>query len=101
MEIYDRVKPKEDLDLFDTVCAICDNGGGLVWYALLISYLPVFRPGFANYYISVLDGLFEICFICFFSSLVKDMMFSFVLFSWAHNCSFRYATIYISMDLKL
>ena len=32
-------EPDEEMHPFDTVCAICDNGGELIWYYLLLHYL--------------------------------------------------------------
>lgn len=32
----------EDSDLFDSVCAICDNGGDLLWYAFFIPHFSSF-----------------------------------------------------------
>lgn len=32
-EIEEDDGSDEEVDLFDSVCAICDNGGDLLWYA--------------------------------------------------------------------
>ena len=40
----DGDKSDGDLDSFDTVCAICHNGGGLIWYSLLTNYLSISSP---------------------------------------------------------
>lgn len=31
-----NVDDDDDADLFDSVCAICDNGGDIMWYAHLL-----------------------------------------------------------------
>lgn len=35
-EAGDNGEDSDDLDCFDSVCAICDNGGELLWYVSLI-----------------------------------------------------------------
>lgn len=40
---------EEDMDLFDTVCAICDNGGKLLWYTLHIGSFPIPSFAFSNH----------------------------------------------------
>lgn len=38
----EEVGSDEEEELFDSVCAICDNGGDLLWYALFISYSCIY-----------------------------------------------------------
>jgi hypothetical protein len=33
----DEVFGEEDNELYDYVCAICDNGGEILWYALILT----------------------------------------------------------------
>lgn len=38
-DILDDVGNEDEEDeLFDTACAICDNGGELLWYELFVGY---------------------------------------------------------------
>lgn len=37
---------QNDLDCFDSVCSICDNGGELLWY---VSVIFVFRQSLFNF----------------------------------------------------
>lgn len=37
--VEDEENDTSDDELFDSVCAICDNGGDLLWYALIFFFL--------------------------------------------------------------
>lgn len=45
-DVHDNVEDEENDedgdDLFDSVCAICDNGSELLWYIFLVSYRSFF-----------------------------------------------------------
>lgn len=34
--VDDAVEEESDDDVFDSVCAFCDNGGNLLWYAFSV-----------------------------------------------------------------
>lgn len=38
-----NVDDDDDADLFDSVCAICDNGGDIMWYVVILMLIYVHK----------------------------------------------------------